>query len=117
MVARRQLGLGKVQQRSAVQVETEAIEHLASLVEDARFDDALVDVEPHVTYIGIHQILLWQAPRAAPVSRRASRHEAWSTSPLVCFTAEGPNGNYLFELEAQPGGPEGAQIRRRARSP
>ena len=29
----------------------------------------------------------------------------------------GPIGTYLFELEAQPGGPQGGQLKNRARSP
>jgi hypothetical protein len=38
--------------------------------------------------------------------RERTLAEVWTTSPFFLPLA-GPNGNYLFELEAQPGGPEG----------
>ncbi|GDY08161.1 hypothetical protein LBMAG52_16470 [Planctomycetia bacterium] len=36
---------------------------------------------------------------------------------LLAKASKGPIGNYLSELEAQPGGPRGGQLKNRARSP
>lgn len=36
---------------------------------------------------------------------------------VLAKASEEPIGNYLSELEAQPGGPRGGQLKNRARSP
>ncbi len=51
----------------------------------------------------------WTTRPGADRPREASVAEAWTTSPLA-LPAKGPNGNYLFEFETQPGGPEGRSL-------
>ena len=46
-------------------------------------------------------------PRDRPWATRASAGRSLDHESVFAFCRQGRNGNYLFELEAQPGGPEG----------
>jgi hypothetical protein len=75
-----------------------APDHAASNIEDTNLDELLVDIESNVAAHG--------CALCGETSGTGSRKRA-----------DGPNGNYLFELVAQPGGPRAGQLTSRARSP
>ena len=69
-------------------------DRLARVIEDADLDESLVHIEPNIAD-HIERLL-----QAACTGR----------TRLVLCEPMGQFGNYLFELEAQPGGPRGGQL-------
>jgi hypothetical protein len=88
---------GKARQRVMLTIHFTAKDNFAFRVEHTDLDEPLVNIESHITSHG-----------RSPISGQ---------SGLLDMASVGPIGNYLFELEAQPGGPQGGQLKNRARSP
>jgi hypothetical protein len=85
-------------QRLALAIGATAIQHLTLAVENTYLDESLVDIK---SGISDHD--------------RISYDQVWAGGARLA--SDGPVGNYLSELEAQPGGPRGGQLKKRAQSP
>ena len=82
-------------------------------IDDAGLDDTFMDIEADVAYVGIgHGSSLscgGKTGGCACLGRpvRSMVDELRPDNGAARLSPEGRDGNYLFELEAQPGGPEG----------
>ena len=96
---------GEVFQRRAGGGETAAVQDRAGVVDDNGFDDFLVEIEGCEWHTGV--TLIEESGPGDPGARNQAHRV--NRRPVVAHRgrANGQNGTYLFELGAQPGGPEG----------
>jgi hypothetical protein len=102
---------GEVEDSVAAGGKAVAADEVSVLVDEGGFDDLLVEIDTGKCHTEF--TFLWRAGRASLVrattaGKPADQRRGWSYARWR--RAEGPNGTYLFELEVQPGGPEGRPV-------